>query len=128
MGLQYVSHFFAYRVHPVGPLHTDSKTEEELFDPSKCERARVGDRVFPGDVIAKQVRMGPGSFPILNHKKPPFDLPTVFEDDYFGIVNKPEGVVVYAHKSGGHGTNTVRAALPFAVQPPKIGTYSTLVC
>jgi RluA family pseudouridine synthase len=109
-----------------GPLQVHKETGQEVFDPNKCERARVGDRVFAGDVIAKQVRMGPGSFPILNHKRPPFELPVIYEDDYFAVVNKPEGVVVYAHKSGGHGINTVRAALPFAVKPPKIGTYSTL--
>lgn len=109
-----------------GPLAVDQDTGEEIFDPNKCERARVGDRVFPGDVIAKQVRMGQGDFPILNHKKPPFELPVVYEDDHFAIVNKPAGVVVYAHKQGGHGIMTVRAALPFAVKPSKVGTYSTL--
>ena len=29
--------------------------------------------------------MGDGYFPILGHKKPPFDLPVVYEDDYFAI-------------------------------------------
>ena len=33
---------------------------------------------------------------------------------------------MYSHKNGGHGTMTVRAALPFAVTPPKKGTYSTM--
>lgn len=37
------------------------------------------------DVIGKQVRMGDGYFPVLCHKKPPFDLPVVYEDDYFAI-------------------------------------------
>ena len=41
-------------------------------------------------------------------------------------MNKPAGVVVYAHRKGGHGIMTVRAALPFAVTPPRLGTYSTL--
>jgi 23S rRNA-/tRNA-specific pseudouridylate synthase len=87
----------------------------------------------------------------VNHPKPPFDLPVLYEDDYFCIgessrscsrpliswsyfltldvfcaVNKPGGVVVHAHRKGGHGTMTVRAALPFAVKPPKAGTHSTL--
>lgn len=39
------------------------------------------------------------------------------------LVNKPAGVVVYAHRKGGHGIMTVRAALPFAVKPPKVGRY-----
>jgi hypothetical protein len=67
-----------------GPLEIDAEGEE-VFDPSKCERARVGDRVFPGDVLAKQVRMGSGEHPIMNHKKPPFELPVVYEDDHFAI-------------------------------------------
>lgn len=41
-------------------------------------------------------------------------------------VDKPAGVVVYAHRQGGHGVMTVRAALPFTVRPPASGTYSTL--
>jgi hypothetical protein len=68
-----------------GSLSVDSETGNEIFDTNKCFRARVGDRVFPGDVIAKQVRMGDGYFPIMGHKKPPFDLPVVFEDDHFAI-------------------------------------------
>lgn len=31
-----------------GPLVKDPKTGEENFESSKCVRARVGDRVFPG--------------------------------------------------------------------------------
>lgn len=96
------------------------------FDIEKCQRARVGDRIFPGDVLAKQIRIGDGYFPVLHHKKPPFDLPVLFEDDHFAIVNKPAGVVVYAQRKGGHGIMTVRAALPFCVQPPQLGTYSVL--
>ena len=44
----------------------------------------------------------------------------------FFIVNKPAGVVVHATRKSGHGIMTVRAALPFAVAPPKVGTYATL--
>ena len=68
-----------------GPLETDDEGEQAVFDSTKCIRARVGDRVFPGDVLAKQVRMGSGNFPVTNHKKPPFALPVVFEDDHFAI-------------------------------------------
>ena len=109
-----------------GPLKIDDSTGQEYFDPSRCQRALVGDRVYPGDVLAKQTRMGSGTYPVLNHKKPPFDLPVVYEDDYFAIVNKPAGIVVYSHTGGGHGVMTVRAGLPFAVKPPRSGIYSTL--
>ena len=109
-----------------GPLDVDSESGTPVFDSTRCVRARVGDRMFPGDVLGKQVRMGDGYFPVMNHKRPPFDLPVVYEDDYFAICNKPAGVVVYAQRGGGHGLMTIRAALPFAVAPPKLGTVSAL--
>jgi hypothetical protein len=110
-----------------GPLSIDEKTGlATAFDAAKCIRGRVGDRVFPGDVIGMQVRMGGGQYLGVNNKKPPFALPIVYEDDHFALVNKPAGVVVYSHKNGGHGIMTVRAALPFALTPPKLGTYSII--
>jgi hypothetical protein len=110
-----------------GPLAVDEKTGlATVFDVQRCIRGRVGDRVFPGDVLGKQVRMGGGQYLGVNNKKPPFDLPVVYEDDHFALVNKPAGIVVYAHKKGGHGIMTVRAALPYALTPPKIGTYSII--
>jgi len=110
-----------------GPLSVDNTTGlTTVFDVTKCIRGRVGDRVFPGDVIGKQVRMGSGQYLGVNNKKPPFELPVVYEDDHFALVNKPAGIVVYAHRKGGHGIMTVRAALPFALTPPKEGTYSII--
>ncbi|GAX16972.1 hypothetical protein FisN_5Hh351 [Fistulifera solaris] len=106
-----------------GPLREDPETGlATVFDPNNCLIGRVGDRVFPGDVVAKQVRMGSGYFPILNYKKPPFELPVVLQDDHFAIVNKPAGVVVYNQHKGGHGVMTVRAMLPFVLEPPRAGT------
>lgn len=106
-----------------GALHKDPETgQTTIFNPDCCLVGRVGDRVYPGDVVAKQVRMGNGYFPILNYKKPPFDLPVVVEDDHFAIVNKPAGVVVYNQHKGGHGVMTVRAMLPFVLEPPRAGT------
>ncbi|KAI2504651.1 RNA pseudouridylate synthase [Fragilaria crotonensis] len=106
-------------------IHRGPLPEDCTFDLRKCVIGRVGDRVFPGDVIAKQIRMGSGTYPVMSYKQP-FELPVVYEDDYFAIVNKPAGVVVYAHKQGGFGTMTVRSCLPFVLTPPKIGTYSVL--
>lgn len=68
-----------------GSLEINEESGEEIFDPDKCVRVRVGDRVFPGDVICKQVRMGDGKMPMMSHEKPPFELPVVFEDDHFAI-------------------------------------------
>lgn len=103
-----------------GPL------KDEVFDLDNCFIGRVGDRVYPGDVIGKQVRMGSGdAYPTVNQKQP-FELPIVYEDDYFAIVNKPAGVVVYAVRGGGHGMMTMRCCLPYVLTPPKVGTYSIL--
>jgi hypothetical protein len=68
-----------------GPLQVDVTGREVVFDANKCQRARVGDRVLPGDVLAKEVRIGDGVFPTMYHKKPPFELPVIFEDDHFAI-------------------------------------------
>jgi 23S rRNA-/tRNA-specific pseudouridylate synthase len=98
-----------------------------VFDPGRMRRGRVGDRVFSGDILCKQVRVGDGCYsPILSYKKPPFDLPIIIEDDHFALVNKPAGVVVYGHHKGGHGVMTVRAALPFCLKPPRAGTFAIM--
>eukprot|EP00977_Amphora_coffeiformis_P001409 scaffold287_cov173-Amphora_coffeaeformis.AAC.23 len=110
-----------------GPVRIDPVTgKPSMFDAERCSKGRVGDRIYPGDVIGKQVRIGNGYFPVLGYKKPPFEMPVVFEDDHCALVNKPSGVVVYSQRKGGHGSMTVRAALPFILEPPKRGTYSVM--
>jgi hypothetical protein len=109
-----------------GPLQFNETTEAHEFDIAKCVRGRVGDRVFPGDVIGKQVRMHGGFYPGFQSAKPAFDLPVVYEDDHFAIVNKPAGVVVYSQRKQSHGLMTVRAALPFVLKPPKRGTLAII--
>jgi len=107
-------------------IHEGPLEDENVFDSEKCVRGRVRNRVLPKDVIAKQVRMGGGFYPGESYAKPPFNLPVVYEDDHFAIVNKPAGIVVYSHRKGGHGTMTIRHALPFVLQPPRRGTLSIL--
>lgn len=110
-----------------GPLGVDEKTgENNVFDPDKCIRGRVGDRVYPSDVIGKQVRMSGGFYPSLPSNRPPFYIPVIYEDDHFAIVNKPAGVVVYSHRKGGFGANTLRSVLPYALKPPKRGTVAII--
>lgn len=41
-------------------------------------------------------------------------------------MNKPAGVVVYAHRAGGQGRMTIRSALPYVLKPPRHGTISIL--
>lgn len=107
-------------------VHRGALSDDNAFDLEKCIRGRVGDRVFAGDVIAQQVRMGNGWYNAQYHEKPPFDLPVVYEDDHFAFVNKPAGIVTYSHRSAGHGRMSVRAALPFYVKAPSPGTFSII--
>lgn len=109
-----------------GALDRNETTGMPIFETSKCLRGRVGDRVFPGDVIGRQVRMHGGFYPGFNNQKPEFDLPVVYEDDHFAIVNKPAGVVVYSQRKQNHGLMTVRAALPFVLKPPTRGTMAII--
>jgi len=109
-----------------GPLAVSEETGLESFDSEICIRGRVPDRVFPGDVIGYQVRLHGGFYPGFQTTKPPFDLPVVYEDDHFAIVNKPAGVVCYSQRKQSHGMMTVRAALPFVLKPPKRGTLAII--
>ena len=121
-------------IRDMDPSNHDDNINEDIddsnngisFDLKKCIRGRVGDRVYPHDVIGRQVRMHGGFYPGLECNKPPFDLPVVYEDDHFAIVNKPAGIVVYSQKNQGHGMMTIRSALPFALKPPKRGTLSII--
>jgi 23S rRNA-/tRNA-specific pseudouridylate synthase len=63
-----------------------------------------------------------GFYPGFETSKPSFELPVIYEDDHFAIVNKPAGVVVYAQRNQRIGMTTIRAALPFVLRPPKRGT------
>lgn len=72
-----------------------------------------------------------GFYPGFDTTKPPFELPVVYEDDHFAIVNKPAGIVCYSQRNdkgslSSHGIMTVRNALPFALKPPKRGTLSII--
>ena len=52
----------------------------------KVELAELRYSILPNtDVVAKQVRMGDGYFPIMNYKKPPFELPVLYQDDHFAL-------------------------------------------
>jgi 23S rRNA-/tRNA-specific pseudouridylate synthase len=88
---------------------------------------KVDSRVCPHDVIGRQVRMSGGFYPSINYKKPPFDLPVMYEDDHMAIVNKPAGVVVYAQKETKCGHFNVRSALPFVLKPPSKKTAHNIL-
>jgi len=109
-----------------GPLVVNNETGLQEFNNETCFRGRVIDRVFPGDVIGIQCRMHGGFYPGFETTKPPFDLPVIYEDDHFAIVNKPAGIVCYSQRKQSHGMMTVRAALPFALKPPKRGTLAII--
>lgn len=107
-----------------GPLGSG---DTAVFLPDRTSMGKVGDRVYPGDIIGRQVAVGKGYYSARQHKRaPPFELPVVFEDDHFAIVNKPPGVVIYSPKNAGQGLLTIKAALPHVLQPSKAGTLSAL--
>ncbi len=111
-------------------LHTGALLTEDdggIFDQTKLKIAKVGDRVVPGDVLAVQARMEHNYSESANHHKdPPFHLPVVYEDDYFALVNKPEGIVVFGPKGGNYGRMTVKSCLPWVITPPKLDVVSVL--
>lgn len=113
---------------PLSLLEEGSANTVPFFDRSKCVRGTVGDRVYPGDVIAKQVRMSHGAYsPLLSYAlKPSFDLPVIYEDDHVAVVNKPPGVLMYAAE-GRPGRHNIRYALPYVLTPPKRSTSSILL-
>jgi len=94
------------------------------FDAKNAITGRVGDRVYPFDIIARQIRMSQCFYP--KNKDPPFEMPVIYEDDHIAIVNKPAGVPVFSHRKGGHGMMTVRSALPYILTAPKMGTEHAL--
>eukprot|EP00536_Pseudo-nitzschia_multiseries_P006620 jgi/Psemu1/255525/estExt_Genewise1Plus.C_1440010 len=105
-----------------GPLVFNSDTGMEEFNQDTCRKGRVIDRVYPGDVVGIQCRMSGGFYPGFDTTKPPFELPVVYEDSHFAIVNKPAGIVCYSKRDESHGAMTIRNALPFVLKPPKRGT------
>ena len=105
-------------------VHRGPLNEDGSFDQSKCIRARVNDRIYPGDVLAEQSRLGNTFYP--KGEEPPFPLPVVYEDDHFAIVNKPAGVNVNSHRKSGIGQMCVRAAAPYVLEPPAFGTRGVI--
>jgi 23S rRNA pseudouridine1911/1915/1917 synthase len=83
-------------------------------------------RRYPSTLVSLQTRTSNPFYPDITLSSPPFSLPVVYEDAHLAVVNKPAGVVVYSHKKGGHGTNTIRACLPYVLRPPPDGTEGML--
>lgn len=100
-----------------------------ILDSTMWARANVGDRVYPGDVIGKQVRTSHGSYSeLLSYSsRPSFHLPVIYEDDHCAIVNKPSGVLMYSPRDIHQGRHNLRFALPYFVSPPKKSTRSVLI-
>ena len=106
---------------------TTTTTGGLIFDNDKLEVAKADHRIGPGDTIAIQTRMTHNYAECRVHDEtPPFDLPVIYEDDHFAIVNKPEGIVVFSHKGGGFGRESVKGCLPWALSPPAAGVMSVM--
>lgn len=93
------------------------------FDRPQASIGKASDRIVPGDVIGKQVRLSHGQYSkFIGMSKPSFDLPVLYEDDHIAVANKPAGVAVYDGREKSHGRNTIRYALPHVLQPPSMTT------
>ncbi|CAJ1917298.1 unnamed protein product [Cylindrotheca closterium] len=105
-----------------GPLISNEATGEVEFNQTTCFQGKAIDRVYPGDVVGIQRQMHGGFYPGFETTKPQYELPVVYEDDHFAIVNKPAGIIVYTQGKGGSGPMSIRGALPLVLKPPKRGT------
>ena len=98
---------------------------------SKTIGGTNNDRVYPSDKIAIQVRSSGSFYPDSDSKMAPnYTLPILYQDDYIAIVNKPAGIVVYAHrhddKVNSMPVHSIRSKLPFVLDAPKNGTMAIL--
>ncbi|KAL7552174.1 hypothetical protein ACHAWF_015398 [Thalassiosira exigua] len=94
------------------------------------ELGKVISRIYPGDIIGFQRRVGDDYYAIqgVPYRTPPFKLEVVYEDEHMAIVNKPAGVVVYrleggrgsGARGGGHGRDTLLSALPYVLKPSNL--------
>jgi len=95
-----------------------------LVDAEKSESLSVLDTrsvVHLGQTLGLQLRLGRGAYPGIPFDRPNWDLTVVYQDDYMAVVNKPGGVECYSKGNGGHGRQTLRSALPYALWPPSPG-------
>mmetsp|Transcript_36913 Transcript_36913/g.42103 ORF Transcript_36913/g.42103 Transcript_36913/m.42103 type:complete len:446 (+) Transcript_36913:3-1340(+) len=105
----------------------ENNGQRTVFLPERSKIGKVGDRVYPGDVIGKQVVVGNGFYLERKFTRAPlFELPVIFQDDHFAIINKPAGVVVHSPKDPNQEFPTIKPALPHVLDPPKAGTISAL--
>eukprot|EP00562_Extubocellulus_spinifer_P024208 CAMPEP_0178660984 /NCGR_PEP_ID=MMETSP0698-20121128/27452_1 /TAXON_ID=265572 /ORGANISM="Extubocellulus spinifer, Strain CCMP396" /LENGTH=499 /DNA_ID=CAMNT_0020303749 /DNA_START=27 /DNA_END=1524 /DNA_ORIENTATION=- len=113
-----------------GPLGIDDRGRRTIFDESKCERGLVSHRVQPNDVICEQAKLGNQQklqkYPVEKGKRPPFELPVVYQDDHFAIVNKPGGVNVLFQKEQEDNEMCIKQAAPYVLKPPVCGTLNML--
>jgi 23S rRNA-/tRNA-specific pseudouridylate synthase len=99
------------------------KVVPEFSSFESFRKGRVSDRVGPGDVLAHQLRLGTGAYTQRMRKSAEI-LPVLYEDNYFALVNKPAGLLVY--RNGMNDSPTVHEALPWSLQPPPNGFLHAL--
>ena len=109
--------------------HHNYNLLHNAFSSKNCQRARVGDTIYNGDIIAVQIMMGTFNkkrcYPNITYPRPRFILPVLYEDDHMAIVDKPAGIGMYARyrmsKSGKKSRRTVHDMLPYILTPPSCG-------
>lgn len=94
------------------------------------ELGKVITRVYPGDVVGFQSKLGANYYSRegVPYRDPAFHLPVIYEDDHMSIVNKPSGIVVYraqgsrggGSRNGGHGRESLLSVLPYVLTPSNV--------
>eukprot|EP00978_Attheya_sp_CCMP212_P028162 scaffold96532_cov43-Attheya_sp.AAC.3 len=74
------------------------------------------------DIIARQMRSSQTGYSDTNYGKPLVNVPIVYEDDYFAIVNKPSGMITYSHSKGGFSNNSILRVMPHLLTRPSRDT------
>ncbi|GKZ01188.1 hypothetical protein MPSEU_001070200 [Mayamaea pseudoterrestris] len=108
----------------IAVLRRDQYDGDDASSFINATKALVGDRVYAGDAIARQVRVAPGFYTQTHHAQSNPLLSVVYEDDHFAIVYKPAGYTVF--KNYKSKCPSVQAVLPWSLIPPKLGTLEAM--
>jgi len=109
-------------------IHRGPLRGNDYFDPEKGLRGRAMDRVYSSDVFAERVRINGALYSGTNWDRPRFNLPIVFEDNYFAISACPNSIC----SSVGSVTTTIYKpfaegeVLTLVEMKPKTGLFHQL--
>jgi len=116
-----------------GSILIQRHSNDKSLDIETCKRGRVGDRIYPNDILYRQIQLDMASEhwhkahassrhnAMLLH-----NVTVIYEDDYMAIVNKPGGVNMFPHSTHASGEITMKEILPYVLRPPADGMSNVL--